>query len=89
MVSNEGLGVLTGHPFPPGEASSGWTELNCWPRGSSGNLQTTQDVAKAKDCSWKTDSGASLAKTAPYNSLDMETLKVVPTRILHTMAQSV
>lgn len=40
-------------------------KMSCWPRRSRENPQTSQDVAKLKGCSLKTDGVAPLLRTTP------------------------
>lgn len=70
-----GFGVSTGHLLQSDRQlvmEFGPIQSSCWPRGSSGNLQTTQADVKTKDCSLKTGSGISLTRATTHNSWNTE-----------------
>ena len=52
-------------------AELGCSQLSCWPKGSPGNSQTTQAVAKTRDCSLQINSGASLLGTTHTQLIEL------------------
>ena len=60
-------------------AGLGCIHLNCWPRGSHENPQTTQAVAKTIVFSSQTDRKAPLLKVIPIKLIDREEVKLVST----------
>lgn len=49
------------------------------PKGTHGNLQTTQAIAKTKGCTSKTDCRTSLSRTTLTALIRQEEVKLVPT----------
>lgn len=54
-------------------------QLSCWPKGSHGDLQTTQTVAKTPSCSPQTDREAPLLKTTATQLIKHGEIQLAPT----------